>query len=56
MLLLTGRPASAFDASGTVAQAIAIDGDRIVAVGSDDAILALGGERRDLGGRTVVPG
>ena len=41
------------------AQAIAIEGERIVAVGRDDEVLALvtpGTRAIDLGGRTVVPG
>jgi predicted amidohydrolase YtcJ len=41
------------------AQAVAVRGDRIVAVGTDEAALAEGGPGAttvDLGGRTVVPG
>ena len=41
------------------AQAVAIEGDTIQAVGSDAEVLALAGpgtEIRDLGGRTVIPG
>ena len=41
------------------AQAVAISGDRITAVGESSAISALAGERTrriDLGGRAVVPG
>ena len=41
------------------AQAVAIDGDRIAAVGGDAEVLALAGAGTavvDLGGRTVVPG
>ncbi len=47
------------DANFTVAEAMAIAGDRIVAVGSNDAILALAGpstQRIDLQGKTVLPG
>jgi predicted amidohydrolase YtcJ len=47
------------DASFTIAQAIAIAGDRIVAVGSEAAVVAHGapGTRVvDLKGKTVVPG
>ncbi|MGI5157343.1 amidohydrolase [Microbispora sp. CA-102843] len=42
-----------------VASALAVDGDRIVLVGSDDEVLATrrtGSQVIDLGGRTVVPG
>lgn len=42
-----------------VVQAVALQGDTIAAVGTDDEILALAGEatlRIDLGGKTVVPG
>ena len=41
------------------AQAVAVTGDRITAVGESSAISALAGERTrriDLGGRTVIPG
>jgi hypothetical protein len=47
------------DANFAVAEAMAIAGDRIVAVGSNDAILALAGpstQRIDLQGKTVLPG
>src|SRR5215218_3166806 len=54
--LLTGGTVRTLDQSGTVAQAIALDGDRIVAIGTDDEIGALGGAREDLAGRTVIPG
>ena len=43
----------------SIAQAIAIKGERIVAVGANDAVLkaAGGGAKRiDLRGRTVIPG
>jgi predicted amidohydrolase YtcJ len=51
--IFTADPAAPF------AEALAIRGDRIAAVGTDDAILALAGEASrnvDLGGRTVIPG
>ena len=54
--LLTGGNVRTLDQAGTVAQAIALDGDRIVAIGTDDEIRALGGAREDLAGRTVIPG
>ncbi len=41
------------------AQAIALKGEKILAVGSNDVVLALSGERTrvvDLGGRTLMPG
>src|SRR5262245_17986186 len=47
------------DSRGTIAQAIAIAGERIVAVGSDDAIAKLrGADTRviNLNQKTVVPG
>ena len=47
------------DAQDRVAQAIAIRGNRIVAVGSDAEVLRLAGagtRRIDLGGRAVTPG
>lgn len=47
------------DATDRVAEAIAIRGDRIVAVGSDAEVLRLAGpgtRRIDLGGRAVTPG
>ncbi|MCW5981484.1 MAG: amidohydrolase [Bryobacteraceae bacterium] len=43
----------------TVAEAVAIRGERILAVGSTDTILKLAGEQTaqvDLGGKTVLPG
>src|SRR5258707_15468021 len=51
--IFTADPAAPF------AEALAIRGDRIAAVGTDDAILALAGEasrKVDLGGRTLIPG
>jgi predicted amidohydrolase YtcJ len=47
------------DAHFTVAEALAVRGDRVLAVGSTSAIAKLAGPhtvRIDLGGRTVVPG
>jgi predicted amidohydrolase YtcJ len=47
------------DSAQPSAQAIAIRGDRIVAVGDDASVLALAGDgttTEDLGGRRVVPG
>lgn len=47
------------DADSSVAEAVAIRGDRFVAVGSTDEVRALAGpetEVRDLGGRAVIPG
>jgi predicted amidohydrolase YtcJ len=43
----------------TITQAIAIKGDRIIAVGANDAVLKAAGsgaKRIDLNGRTVIPG
>ncbi len=47
------------DVAGRAAQALAVKGNRVVAVGSSDHILRLAGpntRRLDVGGRTVVPG
>src|SRR5260370_13991429 len=47
------------DASDRMAQALAIEGDKIVAVGSDAGVRRLAGPDTsiiDLGGRTVIPG
>ena len=57
-VLLNGKVFTANDAQPW-AQALAISGDRVVAVGDSAAIQALAGpstRRLDLGGRTVVPG
>jgi adenine deaminase len=46
------------DASDRIAQALAIEGDKIVAVGSDAGVRRLAGPDTsiiDLGGRTVIP-
>jgi predicted amidohydrolase YtcJ len=47
------------DVAGSAAQALAVKGNRVAAVGSSDHILRLAGpktRRLDVGGRTVVPG
>jgi len=47
------------DSKFSIAEAVAIKGDKIIAVGTNDQIVALAGdktERVDLGGKTVVPG
>ena len=47
------------DAAFTIAQAVAIRGDRFVALGTNDAVRASAGpatRQLDLGGRTVIPG
>jgi predicted amidohydrolase YtcJ len=51
-MIFTGDPSAPW------AQAIAIEGDRVVAVGSTAAVLAASGHatRIDLGGRLVIPG
>jgi predicted amidohydrolase YtcJ len=57
-ILFNGRVLT-MDASDRVAQAVAIDGDRIVAVGSNEEVQRLAGSRTrllDLAGRTVIPG
>jgi predicted amidohydrolase YtcJ len=58
MILFNGRIVTLDDAS-RVAEALAIEGDSIVSVGSNDEVRALeGAETRmiDLDGRTVIPG
>jgi predicted amidohydrolase YtcJ len=57
LLLLNGKVFTA-DARGTIAQAIAVDGERIVAVGSDADLKARYTAARtvDLQGRLVTPG
>ena len=56
-LVLHGGRVLTLDPRATVAEAIAVAGDRIVAVGRDVEILPLARERRiDLRGRTVIPG
>ena len=58
LVLMNGSIVTA-DAADTVAQALAVTGGRIVAVGSADRIAALAGPRTrviDLHGRTATPG
>src|SRR5438128_2395558 len=58
-LILTNGKVVTVDERFTIAQAIAIKGDRFVAVGSNQEINALAGpntKRIDLRGRSVVPG
>jgi predicted amidohydrolase YtcJ len=58
-LVLTNGHVLTVDSADHVAQAIAIRGDRILAVGTDAQIAALAGpgtRRIDLAGRTVTPG
>jgi predicted amidohydrolase YtcJ len=58
-VIFTGGNVYALDAAGTRAEAIAVRGGRILAVGSDREVLALAGagtKRVDLKGLTVVPG
>ena len=58
-LALVGGRLLTMDAGDTVADALAVDGARIAAVGTDEEIRELvddGTEVIDLGGRTVVPG
>jgi len=58
-LILTNGKVITVDERFTIAQAIAIKGDRFVAVGSNQEITALAGpntKRIDLRGRSVVPG
>jgi predicted amidohydrolase YtcJ len=58
LVLVNGRIVTA-DSAFTIAEAVAIRGDRFLAVGRTDDIAALAGpdtEVVDLGGRTVLPG
>jgi predicted amidohydrolase YtcJ len=58
-LVLHGGRILTLDRGSTVAQALAVAGDRVLAVGRDADVLALapaGTRRIDLRGRTVVPG
>ncbi|CAK9024574.1 N-substituted formamide deformylase [Durusdinium trenchii] len=58
-LILHGGKVVTVDAEFSIAEAIAVRGDRIVAVGADADVLALAGEKTtkvDLDGRTVLPG
>ena len=58
-LVLVGGPVITLDAESRVAEAVAVQGDRVVAVGTVAEIEALAGpdtERIDLAGRAVTPG
>ena len=58
-VILTGGKVITVDEKFTIAQALAVKGDRIVAVGSNDDMSSLAGpatRRIDLAGRAVVPG
>ena len=58
-LILSNGKIITVDERFTIAQAVAIRGDRIVAAGTNQAITALAGpntRRIDLGGRAVIPG
>jgi len=58
-LILVNGKVMTIDAANTVAQAVAIAGDKILATGSDDAVRALAApdaQEIDLNGRTVTPG
>lgn len=57
--VLTGGQILTVDADFSVAEAIAIQNDRVMATGSNDEINALAGattRRTDLEGRTLIPG
>jgi predicted amidohydrolase YtcJ len=58
-LILTGGRIFTADSGRPWAEALAVRGDRILAVGSTDSVRRLAGPRTralDLGGRTVIPG
>ncbi len=58
-VILTGGKVITVDEKFTIAQAIAVKGERVVAVGSNEDISSLAGpatRRIDLAGRAVVPG
>ena len=58
LALVNGKVVT-LDAQSTIAEAVAITGDRITAVGASAAVRRLTGPRTqviDLGGRTVIPG
>src|SRR5690242_15875738 len=58
-LVLTNGKIITVDERFTIAQAAAIKGDRIIAVGTNNDITRLAGpatQRIDLGGRSVIPG
>jgi predicted amidohydrolase YtcJ len=53
------RRASEFNADKKIAEAVAISGDTIRAVGTNESILRLSGDKTnviDLDGKTVIPG
>src|SRR5215211_4831609 len=57
--IMTGGTIRTMDSDRPLVEALAIRGDRVVAVGDDAAILALAGpatRRVELAGRAVVPG
>jgi predicted amidohydrolase YtcJ len=57
--ILTNGKVVTVDAQFTIAQAVAVRGERFVAVGTNQEITRLAGPRSrriDLGGRTVIPG
>ncbi len=56
-LILSGGKVVTLDTKGTIAEAVAISGDCIIAVGEDAAVSATAGpdtERIDLAGRTAI--
>ena len=58
-VVLRGGKVLAVDRDFSIAQAVAVQGEHILAVGSDSDVEALIGPQTrviDLGGRTVVPG
>ena len=58
-LILSGGKIVTLDPQGTIAEAIAISGDRILAVGDGATVAAAAGpgvEHIDLAGRTAIPG
>src|SRR4030095_6869722 len=58
-LILTGGKIITVDDRFTIAQAVAIKGERIIAVGKNQDIAKLAGaatRKIDLGGKTVIPG
>lgn len=58
-LIFVGGPVLTMDPAATVAQGVAVRGDRIVAVGGESAIRALAGPGTrvvELAGRTLAPG
>ena len=58
-LILSGGKVVTLDRHSTIAEAIAVSGDRILAVGDNAAVTAAAGhktKRIDLAGRTAIPG